>query len=179
VWYVTRREHHFRIDTSIQVPLPPDAAWRVYVDRVAEWQTVLALRPREGPARLLGREYEATYTFIGRRFRGVLRILSAEPGRFVSVEAEGSGITVWYVTSFAAEGSGSLVRVKGDYELPDSIVSRVADRLGIERAIGRDIDRANASYRALCLAVSTDARLVEQPVNTTREKTPGADDPSG
>ena len=149
VWYVTRVEHHFRIDATIWVPLPPAEAWRLYVDRVVDWQVSVTLTPL--PSRAGGREYTATYTFLGRAYHGRLRILSAEPGRFVSIEAEGSGITVWYVTSFTAERDGTQVRVKGDYELPDTIIARVADRIGLERTIGRDIERANASYRALCL----------------------------
>jgi hypothetical protein len=158
VWYVTRREHHFRIDASVVVPLAPIDAWHVYVDRVTEWQTALDLRPRPDAATtVLGREYEATYSVLGLRLRGVLRILSAEPGRFVSLEAEGSGIAVWYVASFAADGHGSLVRVKGDYELPNSLIERVAERVGIERGITQDVERANASYRALCREVASTA----------------------
>src|SRR5204862_3668133 len=154
VWYVTRREHHFRIDTSIWVPLPPDAAWRLYVERVTEWQTAVELSPRRSGAAFVGREYDATYAFLGRRYRGVFRILSAEPGQFVSIEAQGSGITVWYVTSFRDEQEGTFVRVKGDYELPDTVLGRIADRLGLERAIGRDIERGNRSYRRLCIAAA-------------------------
>jgi len=152
VWYVTRSEHHFRIDATVRVPLPAVAAWRVYVERVTEWQTAINLHARPQRAGL-GAEYDATYSFLGRQYRGTLRVLAAEPGRFVSIEAEGSGITVWYVTSFSADGDATDVRVKGDYELPDNLLARVADRLGVERAIGRDIERANASYRALCLTV--------------------------
>jgi hypothetical protein len=162
VWYVTRVEHHFRIDSTLWVPLPPIEAWRLYVDRVVDWQVSVALTPVP-PRGGMGREYIATYQFLGRAYHGRLRILSAEPGRFVSIEAAGSGITVWYVTSFTAERDGSQVRVKGDYELPHTIIARVADRIGLERTIGRDIDRANASYRALCLEAAA-----ERPTPTGR-----------
>lgn len=153
VWYVTRREHHFRIDSTVWVPLSPAEAWRLYVERVTDWQVSVRLTPRGASARL-GREFDAAYTFLGLTYHGILRILSAEPGRFVSIEASGSGITVWYVTSFTAERNGTQLRVKGDYDLPDTIIARVADRIGLERTIGRDIERANASYRALCLAAA-------------------------
>jgi hypothetical protein len=150
VWYVTRRQHHFRIDTAFWVPLPTTEAYRVYVDEMADWQTAVDLKPRQSNRLVVGAEFEASYPFMGRTYTGLLRILAADPGRSVSVEAEGSGISVWYVTSFRPERVGTQVRVKGDYELPDNILARIADRLGLERAIARDIDRANASYRAFC-----------------------------
>ena len=40
--------------------------------------------------------------------------------------------------------------MKGDYDLPNALLARIADRLGMERAIARDIDRANEAYRRLC-----------------------------
>ena len=49
---------------------------------------------------------------------------------------------------------GTLVKVRGDYEVPNNFFAKIADRLVVERTIGRDIDRANASYRALCEQVS-------------------------
>jgi hypothetical protein len=150
VWYVTRRQHHFRIDTAFWVPLPTTDAYRVYVDEMADWQTAVDLKPRQSSRLVVGAEFEASYPFMGRTYTGILRILAADPGRSVSVEAEGSGITVWYVTSFRRERDGTQVRVKGDYELPDNILARIADRLLLERAIGRDIDRANESYRTFC-----------------------------
>jgi hypothetical protein len=152
VWYVSRRRHHFRIDAQVRVPLPVADAYRVYVDRVVEWQTSVALKPRRARQAVAGAEYDATYSFVGKQYTGVLRIVAADPGRSVSIEATGSGITVWYVTSFHAAGDGTEVRVKGDYELPDNIFVRIADRLIIERSIARDIARANESYRALCTA---------------------------
>jgi hypothetical protein len=157
VWYVTRRFHSFRIDATIWVPLPPSDAYRVYVDQMVEWQTSVELKRRQRTSMGIA-EYDATYSFMGTRYGGVLRIMTATPGRSVSVEAQGSGITVWYVTSFHperdGERDGTEVRVRGDYELPDSIFARVADRLFIERTIGRDIDRANESYRTYCSKIT-------------------------
>lgn len=149
-WYVTRGALHFRIDTSIWVPLAPTEAYRAYVERVVDWQVAVELTPLRLAPGTVGTEYRAVYPFLGVRYEGVLRILGAEPGRVVRVEAEGSGITVWYAATFGEERGGALVHVQGDYELPDTLIARVADRLGLERAIGRDVDRANASFRRLC-----------------------------
>src|SRR3954470_23661370 len=154
VWYVSRTERHFRIDSSIWVPLEPAAAWRVYAERLTEWLRVVQLTPRPPNGAVLGREYDVVYPFLGSEWHGRLRILTAEPGRCVAVEVEGPGFTVWWVTTFARERGGTLVRVNGDYELPQSLMVRVADRVWIEGEIGRDIARANAAYRALCATVS-------------------------
>ncbi len=149
-WYVTRRTNPFRIDTSVWVPLAPEDAYRLYVERTPEWQTSVTLTPRHVAPELVGTEYDARYEFLGARFIGAFRVLAAEPGRSVSLEAEGSGITVWYVTTFDAEQGGTRVAVHGDYALPDMLLARIADRLAIERAIARDIERANEKYRRMC-----------------------------
>ena len=149
-WYATLHDERFRLDFEINVPLPPTTAFDVYVERVAEWQRTVRLRPRKLEPGLVGSEYDAVYTLLGRRYQGIFRILSADPPRSVSVEATGSGISVTYTTTFAEEPTGSHVRVKGDYSLPDHLLARVADRLGLERAISRDVERANDAYRRLC-----------------------------
>jgi hypothetical protein len=150
VWYVSRREYGSRIDTGVCVRLPQAVAFRLYVERVADWQTAVNLRPVHLSPKIVGNEYEAHYAFLGRRVRGRFRILAADPPSSLAFEAEGSGIQVWYRTSFVADGDVTLVSVKGDYQLPDGLVSRIADRLVVERTITRDIERANASFVALC-----------------------------
>jgi hypothetical protein len=157
VWYVTRREHRFRIDTSVWVPLLPAEAYRFYVEEMPDWQSAVTVTPRHVTPGLVGTEYDASYMFLGREFTGVMRIVGADPGRSVSIEAEGMGISVWYATSFVADESGTRVSVKGDYDLPDNVIARIADRLGLERAIRRDIDRANESYVLACRAIAEEA----------------------
>ena len=154
VWYVTKRDHRFRIDTSFWVPLLPAEAFRLYVEEMPDWQSAVTVTPRRVTAELIGSEYAASYMFLGREYIGTMRIVGADPGRSVSFEAEGMGITVWYVTSFQAEESGTQVTVRGDYDLPDNVIARMADRLGLERAIRRDIDRANESYVLACRAIA-------------------------
>jgi hypothetical protein len=158
VWYASNRPRPFRIATTFSVPLPLEQAFALYVDRAADWQTAVRLTPVDGTERLLvGRAYEATYRFLGMRYTGRLQIREADPPNAVTYEASGSGITVWYTTAFAArDAHETVVAVRGDYDLPSSILSRIADRLHLERTIGRDIERANASYARLC---QTEARV--------------------
>jgi hypothetical protein len=151
VWYVTKRNLRSRIDTSILVPVPLELAWSTYVHRVCEWQIAVQLTPITVTPDGAGSEYEACYSFLGRTIRGRFRVLTTDPPSSVACEAEGMGLSVWYTTRFSAEGDGTRVHVVGDYDLPDGLVPRIADRLGLERAISHDIDRANASYRELCI----------------------------
>ena len=134
------------------MPLPVERAFEVYVDRVAEWQTAVQLTAIPGlGGPLVGRAWEATYRFLGMAYTGRLQIREADPPHSVTYEATGSGITVWYTTAFAPRAPDeTVVAVRGDYELPSSILARIADRLHLERSIGRDIERANASYARLC-----------------------------
>lgn len=156
VWYVTNRVPFFRIDTSVEVPLPQAVAYRVYIDRVSEWQTAVHLTPLRTTPEIVGNEYAARYDFLGHSYDGRFRIVAAEPPDNVSLEAEGSGIVVWYVTRFRPghEADSTLVSVKGDYRLPDNLLAKIADRLFLERAIARDIDRANETYRSMCEVVA-------------------------
>ena len=160
VWYASNRPRPFRIATTFTVPVPVERAFELYVGRVAEWQTAVQLMPIGGTdGQLVGRAYEATYRFLGIAYTGLLQVRDAEPPSAVTYEASGSGITVWYTTAFAARDAGeTTVAVRGDYELPGSILSRMADRLHLERTITRDIERANASYAALC---ATAARVAQ------------------
>jgi len=154
VWYVSRSEPHFRIDASIWVPLAPEEAWHCYVERLSEWLQVVELTPRTPHGPVVGREYDVVYAFFGSHWHGRMRILTAEPGRSVSVEIEGTGFMVWWITAFGQERGRTLVRVTGDYELPQNLAARVADGVWIEGEIGRDIERANAAYRALCVTAA-------------------------
>jgi hypothetical protein len=167
VWYVTNRAPIFRIDASVEVPLPRAVAYALYVDRVTDWQTAVNLTALSTTPEIVGNEYAARYDFLGHSYTGRFRVVSAEPPENVSLEAEGSGITVWYVTRFAPgrEPASTRVSVKGDYRLPDNLLARIADRLFLERAIARDIERANETYRALCEAVARERR-VSSPAGT-------------
>jgi hypothetical protein len=160
VWYVTNRAPFFRIDTAVEVPLPQVVAYELYVDRMTEWQTAVTLTPVRTTPEIVGNEYAARYDFLGHTYTGRFRVVAAQPPEAVSLEAEGSGIVVWYVTRFTPGRSAdsTLVSVKGDYRLPDNLLARIADRLFLERAIARDIERANETYRALCEAVARQRR---------------------
>jgi hypothetical protein len=150
VWYASNRPKPFRIATSFTVDVSLDDAFEAYVDRVTEWQTAVSLVARDGTPPLVGRTYDATYRFLGIPYTGSLRVRDAEPPRTVTYEASGSGITVWYTTTFASLDDRTSITVQGDYDLPSSLLTKIADRLHLERAIGRDIERANGAFVRLC-----------------------------
>ncbi len=154
VWYVFRRIYRSRIDTFVDVPLPAEAAFDLYVGRVVEWQSVVELAPLRVSPAIVGDEYEARYTILGRQVVGRFRILAADRPRSLVIEAGGSGISVWYRSRFLPMVDGTRLHVEGDYDLPAGILGQVVDRLFVERTIARDIDRANRSFRALCEAAA-------------------------
>jgi hypothetical protein len=154
VWYVVRRDYASRISKHVLVPLAPAEAFAIYADRVVDWQSAVELRPVRITGRLVGDEYEAAYRLLGRKIHGRFRVVDADPPRSITMEAAGSGIRVWFMTSFRRAEEGTRVDVEGDYSLPEGLLTRIADRLVVERTIDRDIERAHRTFVALCEAAA-------------------------
>jgi hypothetical protein len=157
VWYATNRAYNSRIVATLDVPAPRDLVFRVYVERVVEWQTAVKLTPRHMEPRLVGSEWYARWSFLGRTQSGVFRLIEADPPHRVRFEATGMGIRVWYDTSFTPSRAGTVVRVVGDYDIPDGIVPHLVDRVFMERGIQRQIDDAHDAFVALCVEAASSA----------------------
>ena len=151
VWYVTHRAFRSRIAASLEIPVAPELVFQNYVERFAEWQTAVRLRLRHMTRDLTGSEWAGTWEFLGRRVEGVFRIVEADRPHSVRFEASGMGARVWYDASFTPTAIGTLLRVVGDYDVPDGILPKLADRLFVERSIQRQIDVAHRALVALCL----------------------------
>jgi hypothetical protein len=150
IWYVTDRSFRSRFAGHIEVGIPPECAFHLYVHRVEAWQTAFTVRPLDLRDELVGSQYEMTYLLLGRALRGRLRLVEADPPRAVRFEADGGGIRVWYLTMFRPTERGTAIDVTGDYDLPDRLLERVADRLGVQRVIQHQIDGAHEALRKLC-----------------------------
>jgi hypothetical protein len=150
VWYVTNRAYRSRISASVEVPAPRDFVFHAYVERVPEWQTAVALREIRRTPGLIGSEWGGTWEFLGRRANGVFRLVEADPPHAVRFEVTGMGARVWYDTSFTPSAAGTIVRVVGDYDLPEGILPKIVDRLFVERGIQRQIDNAHLALVELC-----------------------------
>jgi uncharacterized membrane protein len=152
VWYATNRGYGSRIEATFEVAAPLELVYEIYVDRLPEWQASLRLKLRSDSHRRIGREYATSYDLFGRTFEGVFRIVDVEAPRFVLVEALGAaGIRVWFATTFASPGTGTVVRVTGDYDLPSGLLPGVQAAL-LDRFVARDIERSHAILIALCQA---------------------------
>jgi hypothetical protein len=156
VWYATNRAYRSRIWSTLEIAAPRDLVFATYVGRVAEWQTAVRLEQRHVAPALVGSEWSATWAFLGRTTNGLFRIVAADPPHSVRFEASGMGIRVWYDTSFVPTPGGTMVRVVGDYDVPDGIVPTIVDRLFMERGIQRQIDHAHDAFVALCVQVAAE-----------------------
>jgi hypothetical protein len=154
LWYAMRHDHPFWLTTSIWVPVPPDEAWHLYVDRAPEWLATLHPRPRTVAPEVLERDYDLEFAFLGTTYDAILRFLAAEPGWCLTAEIEGSGWSTWWTATFLPERHGSLMLAKGGYEVPHDIIATVANRLWIEAQMTRAIDKANDTFRELCVAAA-------------------------
>jgi hypothetical protein len=150
VWYVTNRAYRSRIAAIVEVPAAREAAFQTYVERVTEWQTAVRLKEVRLTPEFVGSEWAVRWEFLGRATDGVMRVVEADPPNSVRFEATGHGIKVWYATSFTPSPGGTIVRVVGDYDLPDGILPKIVDRLFIERGIQRQIEAAHKSLAELC-----------------------------
>jgi hypothetical protein len=171
VWYATNRAYRSRIVATLDVPAAPDLAFEVYVHRVAEWQTAVRLRPRHLTANLVGSEWSASWGVLGRSAGGVFRLVQADPPHAVRFEASGMGIRVWYDTSFSPSRGRTVVRVVGDYDLPDGLLPKVVDRLFVERSIQRQIDQAHDAFVALCDEATGAASAASVPADAGATRT--------
>jgi polyketide cyclase/dehydrase/lipid transport protein len=150
VWYVTNRPFRGRLAATVEINAPREKLFATYVERFAEWQASLRVRPVRLTPKLAGSQYTASYELFGRTLEGALRLVEAEPPDFVRYEASGFGGRLWFVTKFRPMPAGTRVEVTGDYELPEGAIPKIADRLVIERLIQRDIDASHERLRRLC-----------------------------
>jgi hypothetical protein len=145
VWYVTDRAFRSRIDLTIELDVPQQTVFDVYVRDVVEWQTALRLSPLRIVPGLVGSEWTASWQIVGITLHGSLRLVEADPPHFVRFEAGGGGVRAWYDTSFATTSAGrTRILVAGDYDLPAGLLGRIADRIVVESIIRRQIDGAHA-----------------------------------
>jgi hypothetical protein len=145
VWYVTDRAFRSRIDLTIELDVPQQTVFEVYVRDVVEWQTALRLAPVRLLPGLVGSEWTASWQIVGISVHGTLRLVEADPPHSVRFEAGGGGVRAWYDTSFVAtESGGTRLMVAGDYDLPAGLLGRIADRIVVESIIRRQIDGAHA-----------------------------------
>jgi len=155
IWYVMRHDHPFWLTTSILVPLPPQEAWQLYVDRAPEWLSTLHPRPRSAAPEVVERDYDLEFAFLDKDYDAILRFLAAESGWCLTAEIEGSGWSTWWTATFLPERHGSLMLAKGGYEVPHEVISSVANRLWIESRMTHAIDVANEAFRQLCVKAAS------------------------
>jgi hypothetical protein len=148
VWYALNRTFSTAIREAIELSVPREEVFDAYVGRYPEWQSAVEVHPVDATLGAYA-TYAATYEIFGRRFDGRFDLVEVDRPRLVRVEARGgSGIEVWYVTSFREVAGGTRVEVVGDYELPSRLLPEV-QRFIVDRVIARDIRRAHQSLADL------------------------------
>ena len=160
VWYASNRGFGTRLAATLVVPVPIERAFTIYVERVAEWLTSVRMKAVHIAPRVVGSVYLTSYEMAGMTIHGRFRIVEADAPYSVRFEAEGCGVFVWYITSFRPTERGTRIQVVGDYDLPNTILARVASRFGIERTIQRQMNEAHAALLRLCEEVARPAEVV-------------------
>lgn len=149
VWYATNRAFASPIVATVDMASPLSLVYKIYVERMPEWQASLRLRPL---ARADGRvtQYATAYDLLGKTFEGVFRVVEANPPHSVLMEAIGTAsIRVWFAATFLPSARGTVIHVSGGYDLPNSLFQGVT-KLALDHLIGRDIERSHERLVALC-----------------------------
>jgi carbon monoxide dehydrogenase subunit G len=122
--------------------------------RVPEWQEgVLEVKDITGKLDQVGAGYSTVLRIMGRRLEGRFEVSKVDKPRLVELSgtAPGGGrakSTVWLEPA----GGGTDLTVEIDYELPGGLISDVADKVFMERAVERQIRHSNENFKALCEA---------------------------
>lgn len=111
-----------RLSESVQVPAPPEQAWRTASDlsRLGEWLSLHEDWRGDVPAELaVGTELTSVVSVKGMRNRVNWRITSYEPPASLSLKGDGVGGTkVSFELAIRPDGSGSQVSFDADFSGP-------------------------------------------------------------
>jgi hypothetical protein len=79
------------------------------------------------------------------------------------------------VTRFEERDGGTTIDVRGDYELPFDLLSRVPSRLIVEREIERIVGRSHAMLKTICEegAAGAETSLAPDPIRDEPESAAG------
>jgi pimeloyl-ACP methyl ester carboxylesterase/uncharacterized membrane protein len=119
--------------------------------RYPEWNvTFPEVLEVTGPGDKLGTRFHSIGLVLGRRLDGWGEIIEVDKPRLLKISGTtvGGGKSVITYRSTPA-GVGTDVEIEAEYELPASIIGKVADRLFVEKSVARDLRHSIENFKAL------------------------------
>jgi uncharacterized protein YndB with AHSA1/START domain len=143
---------HVRQTAHIRAPM--ERVWDFLTDyaRAPEWQTnVVEIGEFSGTPGEVGFRYEAVYRAMGRRMETSSEITRSERPTLLEEQGTmpGSGPVTMTSTLEPGADGGTNITYELDYELGSGLLSGIADRLIMERAIERDVRHSTENMKEL------------------------------
>jgi len=141
---------------KLHISAPIEVCWDLGSDanRILEWQVgVLEVKGITGRLDRVGASYSPVLSIAGRKIDSRWEVTKVDKPRLVELTgtAPGGGkakSSTWLEPS----GDGTDLTFEIDYDLPGGVVSDIADKLFMERAVERQIRHSNENFKALCEA---------------------------
>ncbi len=144
--------HHVQ---RIEAPL--EYVWKLGMEteRIPEWNPYQELRKLSGPFDVVGTTFEGTVKVLGRPLEATGTIIEVERPKLIHFKAISptAGPSDW-IYRYEAAGTGTVVTLDIDYDLPGGLFGGMLDKLFVERTIERQTAQAMENFAALAAATA-------------------------
>jgi carbon monoxide dehydrogenase subunit G len=139
-----------KVTRSFSVKRNPDAV----IDYIADVENHPAFIPPlksvaniAGDPKRKGTSWDWTFVMGGVEIAGKAQTADYQPGKRYSFKT--TGIESTFIYSAAPEGSGSRVTADVVYDVPQTVLAKMADKAVVERMNERDADRAAQNLKTI------------------------------
>lgn len=112
----------------------------IWIPNVAEHRNVSPPEPQ------VGQSWDWTFNMMGVALRGRSELTRLEAYTRGEMKTSGSTNSTWVFT-YAPEGSGTKVTAEIDYEIPSSVLGKVANRVLVERMNQKSAEEGLANLK--------------------------------
>ena len=140
-----------QVEVSVQIDNTPQAVIGYVADvrhRPLFLGPLKSVTDIEGEPSAVGTRWKWTWVALGMEFEGVGECLQHDAGKLYSFKTEG-GIASTWTYSAAAEGDGTKLSIKVDYEVPQSALARVPAENIAERMKTAEAERVADNLRLI------------------------------
>ncbi len=142
---------HIRIVEHYDAPIEQVYELAADAMRIPEWNTTtVEVTNVSGPMDHVGASFDARMKFLGRAFRLHFEVLTVEPPRLLkSLGKSIDGDREELLARLTPVATGTDAEIELTYEFHPSILTELADRLFIERAVERELRHSVENFKAL------------------------------
>lgn len=112
----------------------------IWIPSVMEHRNVSSREPQ------VGQSWEWTFNMLGVLLQGRSELTALEHNRRGEMKTSGSADSNWVFT-YATEGSGTRVTAEIDYQIPSTVLGKVANRVMIERVNQKQAEEGLANLK--------------------------------